>query len=217
MELDEIEETYSKSVEEAGKEFVKGIQEKKETKELEKKYKEKLKEAREQYYKDITKKLKEKPKQKKKKKKKSNEIKPLQVVQGGYNLTAWQRLKLNTKLRFFKLRFRVHNARKKATPLWGSYAFLKLKLKITRAFKTIKQFIARTLHAIGSGLKKGGIAIKKGSIKVGKKIATLLKKVMTGMLSIFKKKKKEEKKEDGEKKPEKTEDTKSDTSEDQSK
>lgn len=190
MDLEEIENAYAQEVESAGKIFIAGIKEKKDVKVLEKEYKKRLKFSRDAYYKAVQTELKKKPKKQGKKKKKEEKTKALSIEKGEFELGRFARFKIKWHLAWFKCSFAFRNWRRRHTPAFLSFWYIKTKL-------TLKRWSARTSSAFeraGSKTKEFFVFIttstSKGVKRVYTKLAALPEKIIEKLSK--KKKKKDE-------------------------
>jgi len=210
MDLSDIEANYERDLGFAKDEFLKDLNDKISLNDAEKQYREKLKSAKEQYYSSISRNLKKQKISVKTPNEffgKKQKIKPFNVKEGGYNLTFLQRLKVRFHLKFFHLSFKFRNFRRKHTPDFISYPYIKFKMDTKRAFVSIKDSLEKF---IGSGeelFKSQAGLLKNFLANTYKKAREYIKKVWQKLMEKVGRKSKGEKgggnKVEGEEKEEK--------------
>lgn len=192
MGLEEIDETYRREIEQADKDFVDAINKKSDLKLAEKIYREKLKRAREKYSKLVEKNLgAEKKKKKPKKKEKKEKTKPFKVKLENFEVGQLERLKLRIGIFKFKLRINLRKLFKVVIPKIIFYAYIIVKLKVSRFYNKTKNKISDLIDRIENFFVRVYDGFKEFLKKAYEKFLNMPEKIM----SLFSRKKKDEKKE----------------------
>lgn len=223
MESDEIEEFYSKKIEEADKFYRDSLnnpENKLSKKEIKKKYDEMfnkaLKEYREKYKKFLKKQKKNKKKNILKKKEKEadkklnskevKETKPFKVKKLDLELGWKEKLKLKYDMFKFKGKIKLRNISRKVFPPGFLRIFLKIKSAIKYFLSTIKRYINTKIKDAGRKFTRFKEGTKKKSKRFVKEIKHIKKKI--GIKAKKSEKKSKDSKEEGEGKKEERPDEK---------
>lgn len=157
MEIEEIEELYTAESEKAKKEFLDGLDKKKDTKSLELNYKEHLKQAREKYFKLILECSKNNKKKLDKisfakinKKEKRGKVNVFRANTQGTDISSFERERLKSELYLFRFKLKIKK-------LFDRIYYPHLSLFVIRTNKSIKNLIAKLkklTKEIFSGMKE---------------------------------------------------------------
>lgn len=210
MDLEEIEEVYRRELEEIEKEFLKAIADKKNAKGAENTYKSKIKAARDRYYKLINDNLEKEKKNygRKGRKKEGFDVKPFKVEPGNFELSWWQKKKLEWNLWFFKKHFHTRNKVREKTPKFVSYHYYKWRLLLKRFYGNVREGLSRAYSGLVSMLQHNYGRLKDLVKKILKYLSGVPEKVVK-LIQRIRGKKVEKKAGEGDKKEEKKEEKKS--------
>jgi hypothetical protein len=195
MDLEKIEEIYRKDLETSEQEFSDGVKKNLDLKVIEADYIKKVELARKKYYSSMAEFIKQEKiliSKKKKKKKTEEKLEELNVKPGKFELSFWERLKLNWSHGSFKFKFQIRNFRRSHTPYFLSYGYLKAKIKTKRILFVLNEFLASLSDAFKNNFILVFNKIKESSITVYKTLGTLPGKIFLLFKKIKHSKKKKE-------------------------
>ncbi|MBD3253217.1 hypothetical protein GF386_05775 [Candidatus Pacearchaeota archaeon] len=191
--IDEIENSYKKTIENLDKEFLERI--KTENKrELENYYKKKLNEAKTEYEEEYKKFLekKKKPEKEKKRKRKGKKSK-LEIKSLKLKISRKERIRLKWDLLKFRLKIKIKDLEHKLIPDFLITIYIKNKLMAKRLWNSFKRFISKTIENFKDSFKLLLKSLKTISIKTFLFSKKIIKNLIKKTSGIFKKKKKQEK------------------------
>ncbi len=206
MDLEEIENAYKKEIEEAEKEFLAGIKNKKDISEVERDYRNKLKISREKYYRSVSEILKKMPdlKSHKKQDKKEEKIKPLNIRPGNFELSIFHKIRFKIIPVLFRLKLRIKRMIREKTPYRISYNYIKIKIRAKKAFLKTKNSSEQLKEKLRALEQRGINSVKNLAKNIKNKTKKIIGRIISGIQKIKSKKEKGNEKKQAENKKEQT-------------